>query len=317
MAFLANDCSLHGQFETLADFHRSLSVVMRIRSIITRLGAEFFCHRSLLIAQIGPSLNMQQGIAALPRNEQRAVMAWLTKRGPFWEDERLHPGSDYLACDEDVVTDTALGEAAWRARDSGDPRALVSFAPSRFERTPIVVDHVHDDGASTPLEVENHWHPDTIEAAIERRAPPIDSWDRLEALARTRFTHLTITDDAFTPLRGHPFTPKVADRFRDLLERLDRLRACVDPDGNRTPEGRAIYQNFFESKKARFTDSSETEKAKFRSELTFRHPEDRSARIFCPWHGKMGPPYRMHFTYPVGAAEPLYVVYLGPKLTKT
>jgi hypothetical protein len=40
-------------------------------------------------------------------------------------------------------------------------------------------------------------------------------------------------------------------------------------------------------------------------------------KIFCTWHGKVKTPqYRIHFSWPISAVAPLYVVYIGPKITK-
>jgi len=51
--------------------------------------------------------------------------------------------------------------------------------------------------------------------------------------------------------------------------------------------------------------------------MTFRHPEKADETIFCPWYGKVGTPQlRVHFSWPVRADETLYVVYVGPKITK-
>jgi len=108
-----------------------------------------------------------------------------------------------------------------------------------------------------------------------------------------------------------------------ILDTLNRLKTCFDADGQRTAEGNAIYQNFFTGKKekkgrgALFSDSSEGEKSKFKQEMTFRHPENPDTSIFCPWHGKVQTPQlRVHFSWPVRADEALYVVYIGPKITK-
>ena len=51
--------------------------------------------------------------------------------------------------------------------------------------------------------------------------------------------------------------------------------------------------------------------------MTFKHPTDASKTLFCPWHGKVQTPQlRVHFSWPVRADEPLYIVYVGPKITK-
>ena len=86
---------------------------------------------------------------------------------------------------------------------------------------------------------------------------------------------------------------------------------------------RTVYRDFFTGKKgdggrgAMFSDSSDTEKDDFASELRFRHPDRPDERLFCPWHGKVQTPQlRVHFSHPIRADVPLYVVYVGPKLTK-
>lgn len=84
-----------------------------------------------------------------------------------------------------------------------------------------------------------------------------------------------------------------------------------------------IYRNFFTGKKggggrgALFSDSSDDEKIKFETEMRFKHPAEVNKTLFCPWHGKVQtPPLRIHFSWPVRADDPLYVVYVGPKITK-
>ena len=41
-------------------------------------------------------------------------------------------------------------------------------------------------------------------------------------------------------------------------------------------------------------------------------------KLFCPWHGKVSTrTLRIHFSPgQIRASDPLYVVYVGPKLTK-
>lgn len=94
-------------------------------------------------------------------------------------------------------------------------------------------------------------------------------------------------------LDGHPFLSSAAQRLLAILDILNRFKSCFDKESQRTVEGHEIYQNYFTGKKeggghgATFTDSSESEKTKFKNELTFKHPEDASKTIFCPWHGKV------------------------------
>ncbi len=129
--------------------------------------------------------------------------------------------------------------------------------------------------------------------------------------------------DAFAYLEGCPFVSGAAYRLLFILDTLHRFKSCFDSDGRRTAEGHEIYRDFFAGKKgeggrgAVFSDSSDSEKSKFKQEMTFGHPEKTGKTLFCPWHGKVQTPQlRVHFSWPVRADEALYVVYVGPKITK-
>lgn len=322
MDFLVNDRSLHGQFADVASFRKSLSNIMAMRALIGKASYQLYSHRNLVQSRIGPELGFQQGVLSLPQAERGAILSWITKHGPFWEDLREHGSDDWLEVRGDIVTDTALGEAAF-LQLHGTERPLVSFAPSEFNHDPIAVDWVRADQERKQAHIRNFWDPAALQRFLESSPRPVLSWADLENLARQRFDVLTIAGNAFAPLAGQPFSKSAAERILVLLQVLHRLRGCHDENGNRTPEGHELYQNFFTGKKgdggsgARFSDSSESEKHEFEAELTFPNPDIDGTTIFCPWHGKVQtPPLRIHFSHPIRASEPLYVVYVGPKITK-
>ncbi len=104
-----------------------------------------------------------------------------------------------------------------------------------------------------------------------------------------------------------------------MFDILERLALSFDTTGERTPEGQQIYQDYFtgESDTVMFSDSSDTEKRKFRKALTFPHPRDPKKDLFCPWHGKeRHGVLRLHFSWPIRFGEPVYIVYIGPKITR-
>jgi len=316
-----NDQSLHGQFHEAASFREAVGAVMRIKATLQRFGRSLHCHRNLLHAQLGPELNLQSAVQTLSMEERSALMQWLTRHGPFWEDLRMHGADDYLEYQGEIVTDTAIGEAAFAVLN-GLARHLVSFTPSNFCFSPVPVECVADSVRST-TQVENHWDAGPLEGFLRGAPPPISSWSDLEAVSRARFNSLTLCDRAFEPLVGHPFVQSAATRLVVVLEILDRFHQCFDAEGKRTSEGDEIYQQFFTGKKggggrgAMFSDSSGSEKAEFAAELKFPHPESAGESLVCPWHGKVQtPPYRVHFSYPIRAEQSLYVVYVGPKITR-
>jgi len=322
VSFLTNDLSFHGQFQNIVTFSNAIGRLMAIREIARRFGRELHCHRGLANALVMPNMTMPQAILGLSQSQQRALRSWFTKTGPFWEDTRSHGPDDYLELNGAVVTDTAVGEAAW-CRLIGIDRELVSVAPSNWQFSPLSVEHLNGGNTPTTVEVENHWDPGALENALENAPVPMATWRQLETLAKARFPLLTIATHAFTALDGHPFVPGAAQRLLSIMGILNQFKSCFEADGQRTKEGHEIYQNFFTGAKeggghgATFSDSSDSEKEEFKTKLTFRQPDDANKSMFCTWHGKVQTPQiRVHFSWPVRANEPLYVVYVGPKLTK-
>ncbi|MBF0409628.1 MAG: hypothetical protein HQM10_19970 [Candidatus Riflebacteria bacterium] len=242
-------------------------------------------------------------------------MQWLTRNGPFWEDSRLHNPSDYLECCEEIVTDSAIGEAALASLHEVR-RDLVSLSPSSWEYTPIDVYLRGNDDKSQLLKVVNHWHENSLTSVLEGNPLPISSWQQLATFSKSHCSDLIFSEDAFKPLEGSPFVPGASEKILMLLKILNFFKNCFDEKKKRTMKGHQLYQEYFTGSKAWFTDSSVSEKHDFISELTFKHPKDGAA-IFCPWHGKVkSHQMRVHFSWPIRSDEPLYVVYIGPKITK-
>jgi hypothetical protein len=313
---LVNDLSLDGQFSDLAAFRDSIRRVMLIREIARRYRRALYCHHGLVNGQVTRSERMQAAVRALPLDERRVVMAWLCQHGPFWDDDRRHEGGDWYECAGEIVTDTAVGEAA-HCRLHGIDRGLVSLQPSSFLYDPVSVERVFEDGNRAPVDVRNYWEPAVVEACLAAAPPALASWTALGELSVSRFEHLRFAGNAFEPLRGQPYKQGVAERILALLDVLHMLKQCFDENGSRTEDGHALYQQHFTGDKGWFSDSSDAEKEDFKTELTFSHPDARGETLFCTWHGKVkSPQYRIHFSWPVAAASPVYVVYIGPKITK-
>lgn len=316
MDLLVNDLSLHGQFPDLATFRDSIRRVMLIREISRRHRRALYCHRGFANGQVTPNERMPAALRSLPLNEQRAVMAWLCQHGPFWDDDRQHDGGEWYEYDGEIVTDTAVGEAA-HCILHGIARGLVSLQPSRFGYDPIQVEQTFENGNRAPVNVRNYFDPEAVERCLAAAPPALTCWATLEKLSISRFGQLRFAKNAFEPLRSQPFKQSVAERILSLLMALHRLTQCFDEDGVRTRDGHALYQQHFTGDKCWFSDSSDTEKEDFRRELTFPHPDAPGESLFCTWHGKVkSPQYRIHFSWPVTARSSVYVVYIGPKITK-
>jgi hypothetical protein len=314
--FLFNDLSMEMQFADVAAFRAAISRLMTIRRVIRSFGRDLYCHREFAAAWVTPSMAMPQAVGSLAADERRAVMQWLTRYGPFWDEARIHAGDEYLECCDRVVTDHAIGEAAY-SRLSGVERELVSIEPSSWQFSPLSVSWVRDTGESQSIDVPNYWRLAEIEAALRATPPTIASWSGLEELARTRFQRVSFANSCFRSAMSYPFVLAAALRIVALLDVLNRTKGCFDDKGQRTREGHDLYRDFFTGKRAWFSDSSDSEKQQFREVLTFEHPERAGVGLFCSWHGKVNTPkWRVHFSFPITADGHLWVVYVGPKLTK-
>ena len=313
MELLLNDLSIHGQFRTIAEFRESVKRIINMRKVARQYGRELYCHRNTTSRLIDPSITIFDAIQTFTREEKRVFLSWFTQQGPFWEDVPEHSPNDWLECGDVIVTETAIGEAAY-CFTIGIDRRLVSLTPSKWEYSPITVTMLLND--STDIHVDNYWSLSLLEAALQKAEKPVSSWGQLESVARSKFQRLYFSEDCFRCLDGYPFVTSAASHILSRLDILNKLVGSTDAFGRRTSEGHRIYQDHFTGDRAGFSDSSDTEKHEFQRKLTFPHPEISGQYLFCTWHGKVNnPPFRIHFNWPE-RGSPLYVVYIGKKLTK-
>ncbi len=318
MELIANELSVHGQFRDFANFRESLATIQALREVARRFGRQIQCSRGMCSTEPLTGVPMSQAIRQLSRDEQRSVMSWLSSAGPFWDDLRRHGPDDYLECRGEVVTDSGVGEAAFRSLLAVEC-ALVSFVPSNWDYAPVVValrrgGDEEDDLAAT---LSNWRTVPKAESGLAEAEAPMRTWVDVGATCLRRFTRLTFSDDAFASLSGVPFAKSSAERIVALLGVLDRKARAFDETGAPTEEANRIDSDYFSGENALFTDSSPTEKRQLGDRLTFPHPTNRGESISCPWHGKERHlTLRLHFSWPIRHKKPVYVVYVGPKLTK-
>ena len=314
MELLFNDASLHGQFD-IPSFRRAIDRIMTIRQTGLRYGRELQCNRNVANAQITYDRKMPEVIQFLRRDKRSAVQLWLTRTGPFWDESRDHSENDWMECNGRLVTGTAIAEATHAVlheRLCG----LVSVDPSEWLISPLSID-CRTNSVEQSTSVNNYWTIEDLEKDLEAAPVSIQSWADLEKTASSRFSELTFTSSSFEPLSGHPYGKGAAERILELLRILAKFKDCFDASGRRTGAGNHIYQEYFTGNNAPFSDSSDSEKNDFRAQLTFPHPDVVGEALFCTWHGKVRTQQlRVHFSWPIRAAEPLYIMYIGPKITK-
>ncbi len=316
MEFLLNELSLHGQFNSSLEFANAASSVMAIRQSIKEAGRELYCNRNLAVRSVCPSILMPEAMAGLSLNDRRAWMSWLTKGGPFWLDKREHADDEWLEVSGEMVTDSAIGEAAFCLANEL-PRQLISFSPSAWESTPVSVTWRQGADLETDVEVRNHWTLETVVPELENLPAPFYSWQTLGEHLQSSSPEL-IFSEGFMRMNGYPYVKSVANGIFLLAQVLNKLAKNVDADGHRNEQYKVLYETYFMGTAPYFTDESQGNKTKFAAEMTFE--ETGAERRFCPWHGKVNspssfPPIRIHFAWPMQGKEKILVPYIGKKIT--
>lgn len=315
MKLFLNELSLHKQFYHLDTFKESIKRIMKIRRVAEGFGYPVYCKGDIVNKPTTPAYSFAEVVNRLfSRNQRQDIMMWVGKRGPFWEKESQHDYDVYMEYGSDVVTESSVGEAAYFVEHE-QGGGLVSFIPSDWDETPICIDRISGNG-NNPLviPIPNYRNGADLKADLQELEPPISNWDQLESKSRSECPNLTFSPDSFGPLSGIPFQLGTAHGILRRLKILNVLMGYWVPAGALTHEGIQFREKHFVGSSARFSDSSESEKAEFKNDLTFPHPNIENETLFCPWHGKIQR-IRIHFAFPNTHDPHLYVVYVGDKRT--
>lgn len=320
MELLFNELSVHGQFSDLANFREAIDRIMVIRNRMKKqFELDLYWGRNLVNRNVTKGVTVWDALQSLDSDKRKALLLnLLTGSGPFWDDERTHSEEEYFECPVKeglIVTNAAVGEAAYRCHCKR-PCGLVSVSPSEWKISPVPV-RWHRHCGTADIDVRNYWDIATLETEVGSLQREPRSWRDLETRAHRDCSGLIFSSDSFDPIAGFPFQKGAANRILARLRVLDELTRCFDSRGRRTLRGQEIHQDHFEGERAWFSNSSETEEHRFRTQMTFPHPLRPGESLYCPWHGKVRtqPQYRIHFSWNFRVREPLYLVYVGPKRT--
>lgn len=313
-----NHLSFQRQFTATSVFLDSVDHLISMRNVARLHQREIFCPKLEDISNVPVNRDGSMTlISALNqftnRDKCRSVISWINRMS--WHEVRSHSHEYLMACRDEVVTNTTVGEAAYRSL-IGDTSNLVSLKHTDWNLTPVTV-NLEDADRDMHVELENFWESEVLDEELGNipEQNPIARWQDLKKL-ENQFPKLTFTEDWIEPLRGFPFSQSSAERIKVLLEILNQLASEFDKFGVRTEKGHEIVKQFFRGDSL-FSDSSDGEKQNFKNELTFAHPDKAAEPLFCPWHGKeRSNTIRLHFSWPIRHDQPCYIVYVGQKLTR-
>ncbi|WP_189459376.1 hypothetical protein [Jeongeupia chitinilytica] len=319
MAWFLNDLSLTGQYPTPEFFIEDLKQLLALRCRSPLLTSRLFCSRTICTQPVSPNHNFQQAVrGSADKTLTSLVLNWITKAGPFWEDQRQQVADDYFHYQKTEVTELGLGEASRRLLGGETLANSVSFAAAGFDYSPLqVVQGLLEEPIST-ISVTNLWKWGDIQQAAEAAAPPIVNWEQMLTAARRRFEHLNLVANCSDSLKSEPFSYYAVERIFELLRVLNEYMFCMIETGAPTKRNNELMAQHFTGAKSWFSDESESNKRNFKKELEFSDPTQPGKKFFCSWHGKIKTPqYRIHFEWPPMPRTKLSVFYIGPKITKS
>ncbi len=314
MELFVNELSLHGQFHSADSFLSSLKDLMQCRTVTNRYQYPLYCSRSIIHRPVSGDIPFNQAVAN--RGDiTRNVKIWLDKHGPFWDEPPDHDPGEWYEWQGQIVTETSLGEASFKL-SRNKYTVIISFSPSDFLFNPLKVIWRQTDTVQDALEVSNFWCSQELDLFLKQYRPLPASWTALVEQAKVDFPHLTFLDSVPDALKGHPFNITIARHVLHVLSILNTLKDSFDSEGAFTAEGHELLQKFFHGDRATFSAESDSNKQQFKKELTFEKPDGE--KIFCHYHGKIRHLFfRVHHSWPIRHDEPLYIAYIGPKITRS
>jgi len=321
MRIFFNELSIEGQFNSVHDFKSSFFEVMEMRKKANQFGYKLECSKSIFERLVTVNRYFPTVLDDFSKDEKRAILLWVSKQGPFWQEKQSHGENDYVTVDgnEEIFNGDIICEACVINLNNISYSSLVSITPSSWCMNPINAIYHFDDENSENVTISNYWEFEPFTAFLDSIGYNISSWTELEKHCFSVFANLTFSKDCFQPLTKHPFIKSASNKIISQLSILDRLCSCVDKKGGLNEQGAELYDKYFKSNNALFTDSSDSEKNDFKEKLTFKNPDNPSEKISCSMHGKINTndlPIRLHFNWFDKSKKLFYVTYIGQKITK-
>ncbi|ALZ98505.1 hypothetical protein LO739_00285 [Leclercia adecarboxylata] len=313
MSILFNERSLNNNLKSSEELFEQIKSIMKARQFLLKEDLHIYCNRNFINLRLSNNEPLQKYINKFDKTEKLDILNWLSKSGPFWDDEQLHTADEVYLHGDEKVTGSALAEAAAQLY-CGDVYDIFSLENKNYLEDNLTITLKQNDNHLNFI-IKNHKSTESLQDKIKSSEKSIESWLQLEHIAKRKYQHLEFISDCFSPLHKMPFFKAASISIMEKLSILDKIKTCFDSTGKFNREGNELNQNHFVGQKAWFSDSSEGEKIDFANEMTFEIKKDDIR--FCPWHGKIKTPQiRIHFTHPIEQQSPLYIVYIGEKITK-
>ena len=283
-------------------------------------GYRLYCDKRLLSKRLCvQDLTFEQAVSQIGDiNFRRIISGWIEKSGPFIGDKDKIAKEKYLEDEfKNFVSRNSIGLAAWQT-SIGNIIHTFSFDPSRYNKSPLSITWYKNNNETEKLSINNFWKLQSLKEFLNNHTEAPKSWKTFIEQCKDKYTNLNFSDEIIMILEPHPFIESIANRIMELLKILSDISNSFDENNKLNSHGNELIKIYFHGDKALFSDESDTNKRVFKKELTFIYKKNNEKKsIFCPYHGKVKQlQYRIHFSWPKEKYEPIYIAYIGPKITK-
>ena len=186
-----NDLSLNGGFSNTQSFCSILEALLKLRNREPTFSSQLYCSRSLRLRKVTPDADVRQAVSERNNlNFKIPVLAWVTKYGPFWDDNRYHNQDDYFEYQSYDVTEQGLGEAS-RRKLAGIDASVFSFLGSshQFTISPLSVQQGLYEEPIRFVDIDNFWDLERLDKLIQR-SETYNSWKDVDVEINSRFSGL-------------------------------------------------------------------------------------------------------------------------------
>lgn len=316
MEWILNDLSLEGRYHEVHDFVSDIEKIVKLRFSYKNINDSFLCPRNIGdIKVLGDKTFSQLVLAQAPRDLKVQIMAWVSKKGPFWCDSRTFQEDDYFEHNNIDVTDLGLGECGRKVIMEQDVTSY-SFS-GEYSQSPLAVQHGLSEQVFGNYEIVNLWSEEQLIASSKSALPLPVSWKTALDVLESKYVHLLFSPELIDQISTLPYNRTVFERMDELCRVLEEYLSSRTKEGEASERTIEILSEFFRGRKAWFSDETDEDKKNFEHDLKFLDSRDQKSKKYS-FHGKIKTPQvRVYFEWPIPPEQKdIQIVYFGPKITK-
>jgi hypothetical protein len=151
---------------------------VNVNNTLRHYGAGLEVAHSFWGGMVQSGQTVRQAIGSLSKDQKFQILAWLNKNGPFWDRPALHDPEEYFECQGELVTKTALGEAAYLTHEGANP-VVVSLPNSRYTSPTLTVTCDLGKGETIPVQVTNTFTLESVESIASSCERDFESYEDL------------------------------------------------------------------------------------------------------------------------------------------